>query len=84
VTKPEIEVEGARQLKRALRQVEGGTSDLKEIHAKAAKIVEGAALPVVWHCVGRRRPCRLRKGSVCRADSFRLGRTQHLAAAVSL
>jgi len=46
VTKPEIEVEGARQLKRALRQVEGGTSDLKEIHAKSAKIVERAALPL--------------------------------------
>ena len=53
MTKPEIEVEGARQLKRALRQVEGGTSDLKEIHAKAAKIVEGAALPLVPRRSGR-------------------------------
>ncbi|WP_395153723.1 HK97 gp10 family phage protein [Ilumatobacter sp.] len=53
MTKPSIEVEGARQLKRALRQIEGGTSDLKEIHAKAAKIVEDAAVPLVPRRTGR-------------------------------
>tara|TARA_R110000782_G_C14483646_1_gene376358 strand:+ start:138 stop:518 length:381 start_codon:yes stop_codon:yes gene_type:complete len=40
VTKPSITVEGAKQLQRALRQVEGGMADLKGAHAEAAKIVE--------------------------------------------
>jgi hypothetical protein len=43
VTKPSITVEGAKQLQRALRQVEGGMADLKGAHAEAAKIVEVAA-----------------------------------------
>jgi hypothetical protein len=43
VTKPSITVEGAKQLQRALRQVEGGMADLKSAHAEAAKIVERQA-----------------------------------------
>ena len=39
MTKPAITVEGAKQLQRALRQVEGGTTDLKAVHAEAAQIV---------------------------------------------
>ena len=53
MTGPSIEVEGARQLKRALRQIEGGTSDLKAIHGKAAKIVEDAARPLTPRRTGR-------------------------------
>jgi len=46
MTKPTIEVKGADGLRRALRQVEGGTSDLKAAHLTAAKVVseEGSRL----------------------------------------
>jgi hypothetical protein len=39
VTKPTIVVEGSRELRRALKQVEGGIADLKEVHAAAATVV---------------------------------------------
>lgn len=38
-----IEVDGARELRRALRQVEDGVSDLKTVHASTARIVEQRA-----------------------------------------
>jgi len=71
VTKPSIEVEGARQLKRALRQIEGGSSDLKEIHAKAAKIVEDEAIARVprrsGHLANTLRSSGIASGGVVRA-----------------
>ena len=39
MTQPRIEVEGAKQLARAFRQVEGGLADLKAVHKDAAEIV---------------------------------------------
>lgn len=45
MTRPEIKIEGAKQLQRALRQVEGGTASLKDAHLAGAKIVEREA---VW------------------------------------
>jgi len=47
VTRPEIKIEGAKQLQRALRQVEGGTANLKEAHLAGAKIVEREAVGIV-------------------------------------
>jgi len=44
VTRPEIKIKGAKQLQRALRQVEGGTANLKEAHLAGAKIVEREAV----------------------------------------
>lgn len=46
MSKPSLKVEGAKDLQRALRKVEEGTSDLKAIHAAAAGIVETAAKPL--------------------------------------
>jgi hypothetical protein len=53
VTKPSITVEGAKQLQRALRQVEGGMADLKSAHAEAAKIVERQAEAIAPRRSGR-------------------------------
>jgi hypothetical protein len=53
VTKPSITVEGAKQLQRALRQVEGGMADLKVAHAEAAKIVERQAEAIAPRRSGR-------------------------------
>jgi len=47
VTKPEIKVEGSRELRRALKNVENGTADLKKVHADAAKVVELTATQLV-------------------------------------
>lgn len=47
MTKPTLRVEGARELRRALKQVEGGVADLKEIHAAAATLVKEQALYLV-------------------------------------
>jgi hypothetical protein len=47
VTKPEIKVEGARELKKALKDVENGIADLKAVHADAAAIVEVKATSLV-------------------------------------
>ena len=44
MTRPEIKIKGAKQLQRALRQVEGGTANLKEAHLAGAKIVEREAV----------------------------------------
>jgi len=44
VTRPEIKIKGAKQLQRALRQVEGGTANLKDAHLAGAKIVEREAV----------------------------------------
>lgn len=43
MTKPTIKVEGARELRKALKGVDGGMADLKSVHADAAKIVEQRA-----------------------------------------
>jgi hypothetical protein len=43
MTKPTITVTGQRQLKRALKDIDGAMADLKLIHADAAKIVEQRA-----------------------------------------
>ena len=47
MTKPTITVDGARDLRKALRSVDGGTADLKEAHAAAAEIVERRAVDLV-------------------------------------
>lgn len=47
MTKPTITVEGARELRRALRALEGGTDDLKATHAESAKVVEQRASQLV-------------------------------------
>lgn len=52
MTKPEIKVEGARELKAALRKIEGGIADLKEAHADAAHIVEVRAVELVPYVSG--------------------------------
>ena len=44
MTRPEIKIEGAKQLQRALRQVDGGTASLKDAHLAGAKIVEREAV----------------------------------------
>jgi hypothetical protein len=47
VTKPSIEVVGAKKLAAALRKTEGGIADLKVAHSDAARIVEGEAKTLV-------------------------------------
>lgn len=41
-----IQVIGAQQTRRALKQVEGGAADLKELHGEAAELVESEAAPL--------------------------------------
>lgn len=40
MTKPTVTVDGARELRKALKAVDGGVADLKSAHAEAAEIVE--------------------------------------------
>jgi len=47
MTTPSITVEGARELRAALKAVEGGIADLKTVHADAAGIVEKRAGEIV-------------------------------------
>jgi hypothetical protein len=47
MAKPSLTVEGARELRKALRSVDGGTADLKAVHAEAAQIVERRAAQIV-------------------------------------
>lgn len=47
MTKPSIKVDGAREIRRALRSVDGGVEDLKATHAEAAQIVERRAAQLV-------------------------------------
>lgn len=47
MTRPSISVDGARPLRKALRDVEDGTNDLKAVHADAAGIVERRAHSLV-------------------------------------
>lgn len=42
-----IRVEGARELRRALKNIDGGTTDLKTVHADAAALVEQRAAQIV-------------------------------------
>ena len=44
---PTIEVDGAREVRAALRKIEGGLADLKQVHADAAQIVERRAEQIV-------------------------------------
>ena len=52
MARPEIKVEGARELKKALRAVENGTADLKQVHADAALVVEQRATQLVPRRLG--------------------------------
>lgn len=47
MTKPTIQVAGARDLRRALKAIDGGIADLKKVHAAAAEIVELRASELV-------------------------------------
>lgn len=47
MTKPSLTVTGADDLRKALRQFDDGTADLKKTHADAAKIVEERAVQLV-------------------------------------
>jgi len=47
VTKPTITVEGARELRKALRDLDGATADLKAAHADSANIVAQRAMQIV-------------------------------------
>jgi len=47
VTAPAIKVEGAKQVQKALRNIEGGTEDLKAVHLDAAEIVATQARALV-------------------------------------
>lgn len=42
---PSIKVEGAQDLQRALRQVQDGIADLKDVHKQAAELVVSDARP---------------------------------------
>lgn len=53
MTKPSIRVDGAKELRKALRKVEGGIADLKGVHADAAKVVEERAGQIVPRRSGR-------------------------------
>lgn len=53
MTKPEIRVEGAKELRKALRDVSDGVSDLKQVHADAADIVAQRAAQLVPRRSGR-------------------------------
>lgn len=53
MTRPDLKVEGARELRKALKRVEGGVADLKAVHAEAAKIVETDAKRIVPKRTGR-------------------------------
>lgn len=52
MTRPEIKVDGARELRRALKQFEGGIADLKAAHADAAAVVEDRAEELVPRLTG--------------------------------
>lgn len=47
MTVPGVSVDGGRELRRALKAVDGGIADLKSVNKAAAEIVERAALPLV-------------------------------------
>ena len=47
MTKQAIEVDGARELRKRLKAIEGGIADLKSAHAAAANIVEKRAVQIV-------------------------------------
>ena len=53
MARPEIKVEGARELRKALKNVEDGTADLKSVHADAAHVVELRATQIVPRKTGR-------------------------------
>lgn len=47
MTKPTLTVEGAKELRRALRAFDGGVADLKAAHARSAQVVEARAVTLV-------------------------------------
>ena len=47
MTKPSLTVNGADELRKALRQFDDGAADLKAAHAESAKIVEQRAVQLV-------------------------------------
>ena len=52
MTKPSITVEGAGDLRKALRKIEGGIADLKAAHAESAVVVEKRAEQLVPYRTG--------------------------------
>lgn len=52
-SRPEIEVEGARELRRALKNMDGRLKDLKDTHQAAGELVASAARTFVPHVSGR-------------------------------
>ena len=52
MTKPSIQVDGAKELRRALKAVDGGIDDLKAAHAESAEIVERRAEQLVPRVTG--------------------------------
>jgi hypothetical protein len=47
VTKPELRVDGAKELRKALKQFESGVSDMKAAHLEGAQVVERRAVQLV-------------------------------------
>lgn len=47
MTKPSLTVNGADELRKALRQFDDGSADLKAAHAESAKVVEQRAVQLV-------------------------------------
>lgn len=47
MVKPSVDIEGMRELRRALKDIEGGVADLKSTHKAAAEVVEKRALDLV-------------------------------------
>jgi hypothetical protein len=50
---PVVEVEGARELRKALKGIEGGLDDLKDTHNKIAQVVVPAGRSGAPHRTGR-------------------------------
>ena len=53
MTRPSIDVEGLRELRRALSKIDGGVADLKAAHKDAAEVVEKRATQLVPRRSGR-------------------------------
>jgi hypothetical protein len=75
-SKPAIAVEGARELARALKGLEGGLDDLKDVHRETGEIVAQEAKEIVPHrsgALGRSiRATRRRAGATVAAGRGRV------------
>lgn len=74
MTTPRIRVEGADDLRRALRGVEAGMSDLKSVHAAAAKPVVDRAQQIVPTGRTGRLGASIRAGAQARQAVIRAGK----------